>query len=174
MIKIQLRYIRILLSTQGINRVMRNIILRHLDILAPRCNDFLIVRIRMHAARMHAHHNSDDAHTQDNIGSVALGIHFTRYNSFSSVTIVYNNSTITITMSRRGSDDESDTEGESELKRLREEVMSLRAEKGVKLSILTRATMGTVSVIHTIVYVQFFCVPMYVFVCAHKQVLKTC
>jgi hypothetical protein len=133
-IKIQLRFVRILLYTQGINRVMRNIILRRLVILAPTCNDFFIVQIRMHAARMHAPHNSDDAHTQDNIGSVALRIHFTRYNSFSSVTIVYNNSTITLTMSRRGSEDESDTEGESELQRLREEVMSLRAEKGVKLS----------------------------------------
>ena len=134
MIKIQIRFIQIILYTQGINRVMRNMILRHQDILAPRCNDFLIVRIRMHAARMHSHHNSDDAHTEDNIGSVALRIHFTRYNSFSFVTIVYNNSTISITMSRCGSDDESDMEGESELKRLREEVKSLHAEKGVKLS----------------------------------------
>ena len=134
MIKIQLRYIQILLYTEGINRVMRNIILRHLDILAPRCNDIFIVRIRMHAARMHSHHNSDDADMKDNIGSVALRIHFTRDNSFSFVTIVYDNSTITITMSRHGSDDESDLEPESELKRLREEVLSLRAEKGVKLS----------------------------------------
>ena len=37
-------------------------------------------------------------------------------------------------MSRRGSDDESEMEAEVELKRLREEVRSLRAQKGVKLS----------------------------------------
>ena len=41
-------------------------------------------------------------------------------------------------------------------------------------SYLTRANMGTVRVIHTIMYVQLYCVPMYVFLCAHKQVLKTC
>ena len=68
------------------------------------------------------------------IGSVARRIHFTRYNSFSFVTIVYNNNIITITMSRHSSDDESDKEADSELMRLREEVKSLRAEKGVKMS----------------------------------------
>ena len=85
----------------------------------------------MHAATFRLHHNSDNVHMQDNISSVALRLHFTRFNSFSFVTNV---STKSITMSRFGSDDESDMEPDSELKRLREEVMSLRAEKGVKLS----------------------------------------
>ena len=42
-------------------------------------------------------------------------------------------------MSRRGSNDESVTDAEAELKRLREEVMSLHAQKGVKLSMSKKA-----------------------------------
>ena len=90
----------------------------------------------MHAAGMISHLYNNDAHTPPNSCSVAITIHFTVIIHFHLLL----SSTITIrTMSRCGSDDESETDAESELKRLREEVKSLRAEKGVKLSMSKKA-----------------------------------